>query len=78
MLINHRKSLIQHYESILNGQKLEKAKNVQFGEFSKNCSILMGQKLVENAKIDNSNETFVAIFQQCANAGNIHWNFFEL
>ena len=43
-----------------------------------NCSILMGQKLVENAKIDNSNETFVAIFQQCANAGNIHWNFFEL
>ena len=33
-------------------------------------SVLIGQKLVENAKINNPNATFWVIFKQCANPCN--------
>ena len=49
---------------------------VHFGEFLKTVacgqtvlpdrSVLIEQKLVENAKIEKSNETFWVIFKQCA------------
>ena len=74
MFENHRKSLIQDCERSkqrlhFEWTKIDKnAKNGQFGEFLKTkvcCQtvlpdryILTGQKLVKNAKIENSNETF--------------------
>ena len=52
------------------------AKNGQFGEFLKNRILqsnsvtrqvnLIGQKLVEDDKIEDSNETFLVIFKPCA------------
>ena len=67
MFENHRKSLIQHckrsYVYILSGQKfIKNANNGQIGDFFENLKLavkqcyqknqfLIGQKLVENAKI---------------------------
>ena len=50
------------------------SKMVHFGEFLKTCGqtvlpdklILIGQNLVENAKIKNTKATFLVFFKQCA------------
>ena len=54
--------------------QIKMPKMVHFGVFLKACaqtvlpdrSALIGQKLVENAKIENSNATYWMIFKHCA------------
>ena len=76
MFENHSKGLIQHCERRLSGQKfIKKAKNSQFGELGKTegCgqtalpdrSILIGQKLAGNAKIDKLKCDILLIFKHC-------------
>ena len=69
---NYRKGLIQHCERsklhlYLERTKLiENAKNLSLQSVLTDRSILIGQKLVENAKTSKfSKETFWAIFKQC-------------
>ena len=55
-------------------------KIVHFGEFFENLKLAVkqcyqtGQKMVENAKIKNSNGTFWIIFKQCAEAAKVFWH----
>ena len=81
---NHRKCLIQNaseasYVYILSGQKfIKNAKNGQFRQVFENMNFQSNsvtrqvnfdkQKLVKNAKIENSNATSRVIFKQGENA----------
>ena len=70
MFENHRKSLIQYCE-----RSYQSSKIVNLATFRKieacgqavfpDMSLLIRQKLAKNAKIENSNETFWAIFKHC-------------
>ena len=71
VLENIAQSRIQHLEP--SGQKVIKsAKNGAYWPIAggqtilPDRSLLIGQKLVENVKIENSNATFWVIFKHCA------------
>ena len=90
MFENHRKSASgASYVYILSGQKLIKMpKMLNLASFGKpeacgqtvlpDRSVSIGQKLVENAKIEKkSNATFWVIFKHCGLSENSKLDFFD-